>query len=324
MCLENILKFRNFCDANYTGKFVNDFIEVDNTILANLANENELTGKQYGENLINSAIESVISDLFTSTGDLVFSGSVEKLNYDGRFVGNTPLVNSGVVIRNVAQSELAVINIESVRLKPLFDGAFTVVIDDGIESKEFAFIAQNGIESLFQVDYKTKAKVVKVLIKETDKAFAQSTLSKTTCSSCSGKKFNLVAQSLFNLTPKSDAPAILPIAYMSCDSSDIICTILQNPMMKQVFLKAVSLQVGVMVYDRLSLSNRLNDTTLNINSEAVAIYHNTLVGKYRELMFGEKSTSVRPFVEMVKSSLKLSKDFCVNCNSIISSATAIF
>ena len=58
-CLKDILKFRDNCDANYTGKYVNDFIEVNNTILANLANDNELTGKQYGQNLIDAAIEII-------------------------------------------------------------------------------------------------------------------------------------------------------------------------------------------------------------------------------------------------------------------------
>ena len=136
-CLKDLIKFRDFCDTNYTGKFVNDFVDINSTILANLANENELTGKQFGENLINSAFENVLSDLFSSNGDLVFSHAVEKLNYDGRFVGSQSVNNAGVILRNITNSELAVIQIDGVRLKPLFDGNFTVVVDDGVEIKEF-------------------------------------------------------------------------------------------------------------------------------------------------------------------------------------------
>jgi hypothetical protein len=323
-CLKDILKFRDNCDADYKGKFVNDFIEVNNTILANLANDNELTGKQYGQNLINSAIENVLSDLYTSTGNLVFTNSIEKLHYDGRFVGSTPISNSGVIIRDVSSSELTVIQLESLRIKPLFDGDFTIVVDNGIESKEFDFVAENGIETTFQIDYSTNKKVVKIFAKDTTLKFAQSTLNKTTCSGCSGKKFNLTAQGLLNMQPKADAPTLIPSAYLTCDASFIICTLLKNPLIKQVFLKAVSLSVGASLFDRLSLSNRLNDTTLNINSEAVALYHNTLVAKYQETMFGDKKNNVTSFTNMVKSNLKLSKDICVNCNSIISSSTAVF
>lgn len=329
-CLKDLIKFRNHCDVDYKGKYVNDFIEVDNTILANLANENELTGKQYGQNLIDAATEKVLADLYTSTGNAVFSHSIEKLNYDGRFVGSTPIANSGVIIRDVTNSELTVIQLESVRIKPLFDGDFTIVVDNGIESTEFDFVAVNGVEMDYKLDYKTNKKTVKIFAKDTTLKFAQSILSKTTCSSCNGKKFNLSAQSLFNMQPKADPPSIIPIAYLSCDAENLICVILKNKTIKQIFLKALSLAIGVSLFDRLSLSNRLNDTTLNINSDAVSAYRNKLEVDYQETMFGVNYASgvnrsnIMPLTNIVKSNLKVSSDICVNCNSIISSSTAIF
>lgn len=329
-CLSNLLKFRDFCDTNYTGKYVNDFVDVNSTILANLANENELTGKQFGENLIQSGFENALSDLLSSNGDLVFSSAVEKLNYDGRFVGSQSANNSGVILRNVTTSELSNIQIDGARLKPLFDGNFTIVIDNGTEQEEFEFVGQNGVETNFQFEYKTKAKVVKIFIKETNLNFAQATMNKTTCGSCSGKKFNIVAQTIIGLQPKSEPSIIIPSAFLICDPTDLICVLIKNPLFKQVFLKAVALQVGVALYDRLSLSNRLNDTTLNINSEAVSLYHNTLVGKYQETMFGlnfasgVQRSNVRPLVHLMKSSITNLKDICVNCNANLSTATAVW
>jgi len=329
-CLSNLLKFRNFCDTNYTGKYVNDFVDVNSTILANLANENELTGKQFGENLIVAGFENALSDLLSSNGDLVFSAAVEKLNYDGRFVGSQSSNNSGVILRNVTTSELSNIQIDGARLKPLFSGEFTIVLDDGIESEEFVFAGENGVEANFQFDYKTKSKVVKILIKETELNFAQATMQKTTCSNCTGKRFNLVAQTIVNLQPNSEPSIIIPSAFLICDPTDLICVLVKNPLFKQVFLKAVALQVGINLYDRLSLSNRLNDTTININAEAVSMYHNTLVGKYQETMFGlnfasgVQRSNVRPLVHLMKSSITNLKDICVNCNANLSTATAIW
>lgn len=329
-CINNLLKFRDFCDTNYTGKYVNDFVDVNSTILANLANENELTGKQFGENLIKSGFENALSDLLSSNGDLIFSAAVEKLNYDGRFVGSQSANNSGVILRNITNSELSVIQIDGARLKPLFDGNFTIVIDDGIEAKEFEFVGQNGIEANFQFEYKTKAKVVKIFIKQTALNFAQATMNKTTCGSCTGKKFNIIAQTIVNQQPKSEPSIIIPSAHLICDPTDLICVLIKNPLFKQVFLKSVALQVGVTLYDRLSLSNRLNDTTLNINSEAVSLYHNTLVAKYQETMFGlnyasgQARSNVRPLVQLMGLNIKGMKDICVNCNANLSTATAIF
>lgn len=329
-CLNNLLRFRGYCESGYTGKYINDFVDVNSTILANLANENELTGKQFGENLIQAGFENALSDLMSSNGELVFSSAVEKLNYDGRFVGSQSANNSGVILRNITNSELSLIQIDGARLKPLFDGNFTIVIDNGTESEEFEFVGENGVEANFQFEYKTKAKVVKIFIKETALNFAQATMNKTTCGSCSGKKFNIVAQTIVGLQPKSEPSIIIPSAFLVCDATDMICVLLKNPLFKQVFLKAVALQVGVALYDRLSLSNRLNDTTLNINEEAVSMYHNTLVAKYQETMFGmnyasgQARSNVRPLVQLMRLSLTNLKDICVNCNANLSTATAIW
>ena len=324
-CLNNLLKFRDFCETTYTGKYVNDFIDVNSTILANLANENELTGKQFGENLINSAFENVLSDLFTANSDLVFSSAVEKLSYEGNFVGSQSVNNSGVILRNIANSDLSLIEIDGARLKPLFTGVFTIVVNNGISDTEFAFNASNGVEANYQFKYSTKEKVVNVFIKETNLNFAQATMTKTTCGSCSGKSFNIIAQSIVGLVPKSEPPILIPSAFLACDASDIICVLIKNPMFKQAFLKAVALQVGVNLYDRLSLSNRLNDTTLNINSDAVSMYHNTLVAKYQEIVFGSGNrSSVRSLGQLMKSSIVNLRDICINCNATISTATAIF
>ena len=86
-----------------------------------------------------------------------------------------------------------------------------------------------------------------------------------------------------------------------------------------------------MFYERLKLSTRFNDTTLNINKDAVEEYLNTLIGKYRELVFGFnfstgiKRSNLIPLSELVSRNLRNNKNnICINCNAIFNLSTAIF
>ena len=65
-CLQNIIAFKSYCDTTYKGRYVEDFVQVNSILLANLANESELSGKEYGDGIIDSATQSVLSDIYTS------------------------------------------------------------------------------------------------------------------------------------------------------------------------------------------------------------------------------------------------------------------
>jgi hypothetical protein len=318
-CVKNIVAFRDHCSEDTDVLIIDNIIDVGGTLLSDLANENELNGKTYGNNLIEAATESVIADLFNSSGDLIFSHAIEQMHLDGNF-GNLPLQNAGILIRNTANTSYGKISIPIIKLKPLFSGNFTLIIN-GIE---YIFVAENGIQKDYEVNYETTDKTVEISIKETDLQFAKLQKTKTTCSGCNSKKFKLVSQTLVNVVAKKDQSNMLPIAYLFCDSSEVICLILRNNMIKKSFARLVAIQVGIMLYDRFMLSNRFNDTTINVNREAVQTYLNTLIGRYRELMFGVGNKTTISFANSVKNSLKQTKDDCINCNATISVATAIF
>ncbi len=327
-CFENIIKFRNYCDTGYTGLFVESFVEINTVMLSHLANDNELTGKQYGQNLIDSAVQNVITDISTSAGTLTVNSVVEQLALRGNF-NSLQLANGGLVLRQNNNSLLSKIKVESVNVKPLFDGAFIMVLNDGTEY-EYPAIAVNGVEQTIQIDFETANKSIQIYAKDTTQLFAKIDVTKTTCGSCNGQKYNLVAQPLINKTPSNIYSTVLPTAYLICDAENLICLALINPQIKAQVIKAIALQVGINFYNRFMLSNRFNDTTLNINKDAVETYHNTLVGMYQELMFGINyatgvaKTNVKPLTEAIKNNLLGQKDICLSCNTIIKSATAVF
>lgn len=327
-CFNELIKFRSFCEANYTGALVESFVEINTIMLAHLANDNELTGYQYGQNLIENATQNVITDISTSAGTLTVNSLVEHLAFRGNF-NNLPLSNGGVILRQNNNSLLSKIKVESINVKPLFDGAFIIVLNDGAEY-EYPAVAVNGVEQTIPINFETSSKSVQIYAKDTTQLFAKIDATKTTCGSCNNKRYNITAQPIVNKAPSNIYSTVIPTAYLICDAENMLCLSLINPQIKAQIIKAIALQVGINFYNRFMLSNRFNDTTLNVNKDAVETYHNTLVGMYQELMFGVNyatgvaKTNVNPLTEAIKNNLLGQKDICLSCNTIIKSATAIF
>jgi len=330
-CIKDIIKFRTFCEtANNTNQlFVEDFVQVNQNLLANLANENELTGANYGANLINSALQNVVTDVLTASGNLVLEHKVIYSEFKGTFT-NDQIANGGLQIRNVKHNELTRVKITALKIKPFFDGEFTMVIDDGTK-KEFNLIGENGIENKYDIDYETGKSVVKIYPKDETLLFAKITAQKTTCSSCSGKVYDLVNTPILNGIATNVYSTVIAESYLYCSGENVICLALKNPQIKQLFVKALAFHVGIMFYERLKLSTRFNDTTLNINADAVDEYLNTLIGKYRELVFGinfasgVRNSNVIPLSELISRNLRNNHgNICINCNATFSRSTAIF
>lgn len=328
-CLENIIKFKSFCDNTYKGRFVEDFVQVNTILLSHLANDYELSGEQYGNSIIDASIQSVLSDIYTSYGNTVLENTVENLVFTGNF-NTLNMAGGGFSLRDASGSTMTKIVIKSLRIKPIFDGDFTVLIDDGKEVKSFVFEAHNNIENTYTVDYETSSKLVNVSVSNQTQLFSQVTATQKTCGSCSGKRYNIVLQPRKNGLPSNIYSTFIPESYLSCDSSIFICKLLQSPIIKQALIKAIAIQCGISVYERLLLSPRLNDSTQNINKDAAAEYMDTLIGKYQEFVFGANfSTGISkanniPLTELIKRNIKSFKDICITCNSKFQTSTVIF
>lgn len=328
-CLNDIIKFKSLCSSGYKGRYVEDFVQVDNVLLDNLANESEITGKKYGISIIDSAVQSVLSDIYTSYGNMILENSVETLAFAGNF-NSLSMKSGGFSIRDLSSSTMTKLQIKSIRIKPLFDGSFTVVIDDGKNIQEYDLTGGNNIEASQVIDYETSSKLVKVYIKDGNQEFSQITATNKGCSSCSGNKYNMTLQPLKNGAASNVYSTMIPEAYLICDSSNFMCLLLKNPVIKQSVIKAIAIQSGIIVYERLMLSTRFNDKTVNINKEAAEMYLNTLVGKYQEFVFGanyasgvKRSNNIH-LTELIKRNIKSIRDICVSCNATFQTSTVIF
>jgi hypothetical protein len=119
---------------------------------------------------------------------------------------------------------------------------------------------------------------------------------------------------------------IIPTVYAACDMDAVLCSVVSR--YKPVFQKAIAYKVGEMAYNRLLISPRINDTTLNIDKDAAEKYLNTLVAKYRELVFGSEkaygNAATIGLKQLVSSTYRSMADKCVVCTSQVYAATGIF
>ncbi len=326
-CLNNLVSIREFCDAGATGPFLSDFVEVSTTMLAQLANEEDLTGKAYGDRLIASAIEQVKADVQLSAMDgYAVKDTVYTYSNACTFTNNHS--NWGVILNNFHRSAYSTMFIPTIRFKANFTGEFNLVLHDGKVATVFIAEAVAGQEVSIEVAYSTKMPNVKIYAEDATKTFALLQCPTTTCSSCSANKQGIYIQSQGwnRVTPSNQPCGFIPTAYLACSADEVLCNGVNRN--RPLFAKAIALKAGALAYTRLLLSTRMNDTTLNIDLDAARTYLNTLEGKYRELMFGSAqaygNASTNGIIYVIRQGLKSGNDTCIACNAQVYTSTATF
>lgn len=324
-CL-NLIKFKDYCDASASGPFVSDYVDVSTVFLSHLANDSEQSGREYANKLIEAAQQQVWSDILLSTSNgYSVNSTVYHYNNTCRFTET--YTNWGIALTNFYRSSNSKIFVPSVRFKADFDGDFNIVIDDGIDIQIFpaTAIAKQEVSVLLQ--YSTNQKQIKIYAEDSSLKFSMLTCSSGGCGSCAAKRGVYLQQQGWNRTSLNSQPVgFIPTAYIACDMDALICSVVSRH--SSLFSKALAYQVGIMAYTRLLISPRLNDTTLNINAEAVTLYLNTLEAKYKELIWGSKPSSgnaaTTGIIKIMQDSYRSMGDSCVVCSSQINTATATF
>lgn len=326
-CLDTLLNIRNYCEPNKEGYYLDQFVDVPLSLLAHLANDAEQTGKKYGKNLINAAVQELIADISLSAAD---GYSIKDVVY--QYATNCQFTNMysagfGATLNNYYKSNFAELTIPNIAFKANFDGDFVVVITDGITEKTYTGTAQKDIIGNITTDYTTKQKQVKIYAQDNTLEFALLNCTQTGCGSCGAKRGNYLNLVGYNGSTVVQNPSgFLPNAYISCNMENILCTFINK--YKQLFAKALAYKVGEMVYTRLLISPRLNDSTLNIDQESAKMYLNTLTAKYRELIHGSKAAytqnPAKGIIDILKAGFRTINDPCISCTSSMFSSTVLF
>jgi hypothetical protein len=325
-CLEGLIKIKDYCAPNEAGPFISDFVDVSTVFLAHLANDSEQSGKSYGEQLINAATEQVWSDLLLTAGN-GWSINQSVYHYENKCRFTDVYTNFGVTLTNFFKSTNSKLYVSEIKFKPEVTGDFIIVVDSGSLLTKYPASGVAGQEGSILIDYVTDQKQIKIYAEDSTQKFAMLTCQSGGCGSCAAKRgVYLQAQGFNRVSVSSQGSGFIPVAYVACDMDAAICSVVNR--YKGLFSKALAYKVGIMVYSRLLISPRLNDTTLNIDSEAVKMFLNTLEGKYRELVWGSTpaygNAATTGLVKIMQQTFKSMNDMCVICSSQISSSTAVF
>lgn len=325
-CLTGIINIKSYCAPSAPAPFVEEYIDLNKTMLDHLADESELTGSVYAAELISAAQSHVETDLALVTGEVATINSA-VVAYINTCKFGTQYTNAGSVLVNYMRTSYAVIRVRAITFKANFDGAFQITIDDSSGTLVTVdAVAENGKEITVACDYTTTKQNVKFYCADNTKSFALTSCG-ATCGSCAAKRGNYLQIGGWNGASMVNVPVgFIPNAYVSCNVDQIYCMVVDR--YKAIFAKAIAYKVGEMAYNRLLISPRINDTTLNVDRDAAVAYLNTLVGKYRELMHGTATAygnaATIGIKQLVSQTLKTLSDKCVSCGSQVTTATATF
>ena len=317
-CLD-IINFQD-CD-NEAVTTIESYIDVNKTIMAHLANQDEHTAQKFQEKIRIVSMEKVLSDIQVAENDIQFNLSAEVMKFSPNWVFMS--FEGGVKIINKEQSPLARIQITQIQFLPRTLSTFNIIIDDGKGSPVNVPISAANLNQVNLVkidDYVTDSKSVK--ISADAGMFGTFTNADTTCYTCGGGSVGNI--SLHGIDPMGQPSGVytgfFPTALLVCSTEDAICKAINNRSIKTKLQEAISYQVGVRIYDRFLLSPRQNDTTININKEAVKEYRDILQGKYVEVIHGNKKLT--GIVKLITEDLNRG-DYCIKCNATYTTSWAV-
>jgi hypothetical protein len=325
-CLEGLIKIKDYCEPTEVGPFLSDFVDVSTVFLAHLANDSEHSGKQYGEQLIRASMEQVWSDLVLTSGN-GWSVNPAVYYYENKCRFTDVYTNFGVTLTNFFRSTNSNLYITEIKFKPEVDGDFFIVVENAKSIVKYPATGFAGKEGSILIEYVSTEKQVKIYAEDPTQKFAMLTCQSGGCGSCAAKRGVYIQGQGYNRVSVNAQPSgFIPVAYIACDMDSAICSVVSRH--KALFSKAIAYKVGIMVYSRLLISPRLNDTTLNIDSDAVRTYLNTLEAKYRELLWGSTpaygNAASTGLVKIMQQTFRTMNDQCIICNSQITTATAVF
>lgn len=302
------------------GLTIESYVEVNPIIFAHLANEQEKSGANYSDKVLEVSKQKLWADISTAESNITFNAIAEA----PRFIPNWSYINAmgGVRIINAQPSPQTRTVISQIHYLPRDVQDFTIIVDDGTGSPQSFPVTGATLNQVgyIDIDYKSASKIIKVY--SLDGHFGILTNGDPTCYTCGGGvSGNISIHGINDQLQNSDVMVgFYPVCHLICDTENVVCQSLKNSVIKSRVQEAISYQVGLKVYERFLMSSRMNDTTTNIDKEAVTDYKDILQAKYNEIVHGSKK--IKGLIELITNELNRG-DFCIKCNAVHSTAWSV-
>lgn len=304
-----------YCDTVSTsGLTLKDAPEISTLNLANIANEDEVSGKQLAESKLNLAKTLIRNDFM---GILAANNVLPNVNNTIYGTGTFNL-NENVPINAIERGLTLITNprtygklrkttIHTVLLYPLADatGVALRIYDDyagGIVTTYNIDLTANEVNEI-DVDYVIKGEFARVVLADAP-VMADSTL--TTCAGCTGSMPNDCAytKASYNGRDTDGRSGYGVNVNYSCECAydEVLCGLSKGYAGQLVWYKA-----RILLMEELIMSNRWNSLT-TFNREDMAGYLGTIKEEYQNTWSA--------FTNSLPGTLKQYNDFCLICRGV--------
>lgn len=313
-CLKDILCGRRViigikdfdnCSKPESGLFINDIPGITLKSAAAIVNDEHRTGYEFLQSITKRAVQLVFEEFYAAATSRFQLHAVAETRELRQFDGSVlPPANAerGLVVKRW-RSEMAQITIEYLFLKAQQSGPVTVKIIDGdhTELVQATLIANQEVP--VRVDYTAKNESIRIVADNSALNVYSGSVNRTSsgCASCSG---NWNGNGLYIAGWDGSQETSLyygvgVLASARCYEENILCMLLKR-MSFLFWYKA-----GIMYYEELLASNRLNPITIYTKDRAQENIDN-LTEKY--------NNAFKNFVPTIQDFILSTKGECFTCN----------
>jgi hypothetical protein len=298
---------------------------LDRIALSQLTKPSNGSGKQFGLDIIESASRILITDIETliPKGYSIKSSLNSFCNVCTYTSATSSSTYTGVVVKNISSSKNTYLSIDSLKVMIQSTGTYTLVLDDGIESKQIEHIFTAGTEvNIINIGYKTYASSIKIyFLEEGVLVTALSCPTQKSCG-CSGstsqQSKDIQVKGLLSNAEFTTQYGFIPCASVICSLDNIICSIVnQQP---RLFALALFYRSAARYFAEFGVTQRNNrnasfdeEEKLSLASQYMHLYYERLRG----------SQNVKGIADNMAAALNSLNDACVDCIRPTSVAWAI-
>lgn len=333
-CLADCLQIRTLCECQDCNEnyYLNDFVpSIRLSWFSDLATEEHGTGAALAKQLIKGAEIAVLSDIMQANIQGVginraLKSDCSKCNFTSVYTKDT-----GLIVEAIHSSDLNQLVIPKLSFQTDFTGTANLIICDPNDNNTVLFTAPvqlvTGVPQNVTLN-NNPFDVGKVLIKFDNPEIGLSNINcpKSGCNCNKKKPQGVRFLGYVNGMQNSQQYGFVPCVNLTCNPDNLICTVLSN--MKPIVAKAIAYKVSISLYEMMCVSTTWKETQLNIDTAKVESNIETLMGLYREIIFGSKAAyqfaGTSGIVKTIQQTAKtMTKDHCIVCNARMYSTSGI-
>jgi hypothetical protein len=318
-CLETLLGMRSQCtqpEEECAPFFLEDIEGIDVQALAKIAKGSNLTGVDFGNQIINSAAREMLGDL-----ELLVNNGYSMQNIAGELCSACNLLpvytaGGGITIRTNVPSPYQILHITKLSIMANMTGPYEVVIDDGLEPQVFPVNLIAGTIMPVLLNYSTAERMVRIYLSDNTVGMGNvncATQSSCGCGASAKSGLPVIITGWNGLTETTAQYGFLPCATVTCSYDALICNMIKFA--PNIFGLTLLYKAGEKLYAHRGASER-NNAQVSFNDEEKAEDGKNYGKLYWWRMQGtNKGKGIKQIVSEFLSKQK--KDKCVSCDAVI-------